>query len=163
MKRLLFTALLVATTAATTSAQPRLFTDALPREEFAARRARVLQRIGDGVVVVQGATETAAYEPFRQSNQFFYLTGVEVPRAILVMDGLTKSSTLYVMPRNERLERSEGPVLTPGPEAAELTGIGRVQPRAEFVDLARTLSGRTIYTTVRGETRSAGTPDREAS
>jgi len=162
MKRLLFAALLVATTA-TTFAQPRLFTDALPREEFAARRARVLQRIGDGVVVVQGATETAAYEPFRQSNQFFYLTGVEVPRAILVMDGRTKSSTLYVMPRNERLERSEGPVLTPGPEAAELTGIGRVQPRAEFVDLARTLSGRTIYTTVRGETRSAGTPDREAS
>ena len=112
----------------TASAQPRLFTDALPKEEFAARRARVMQRIGDGVAVIQGATETVAYEPFRQSNQFFYLTGVEVPRAILVIDGREKNSTLYLMPRNERMERSEGPLLEPGDEAVKLTGIERVRP-----------------------------------
>ena len=47
------------------SAQPPLFTDALPKEEFAARRALVMQEIGDGVVVMQGATETVAYERFR--------------------------------------------------------------------------------------------------
>ena len=46
-----------------------------------------LQKIGDAVVVMQGATETSSYEKFRQSNQFYYLTGVETPRAILVMDG----------------------------------------------------------------------------
>ena len=145
------------------AAQPRLFTDALPKEEFAARRARVLQQIGDGVAVIQGATETAAYEAFRQSNQFFYLTGVEVPRAILVLDGRAKSSVLYLMPRNERMERSEGPLLSPGPEAQTLTGIDKVEPREHFAAVAKTLAGRTIYTTFRGETRSAGTPDREAS
>ena len=69
---------------------------------------------------------------FRQNNQFFYLTGVEVPRAILVIDGRAKSSTLFLNPRDERAERSEGPVLTPGPEAEKLTGINRVGPRDEF-------------------------------
>jgi hypothetical protein len=49
---------------------PPLFPTSLPKEEFAARRAKLLQQIGDGVAVVQGATETSSYEKFRQSNQF---------------------------------------------------------------------------------------------
>ena len=145
------------------SAQPPLFTDALPKEEFAARRALVMQEIGDGVVVMQGATETVAYERFRQSNQFFYLTGVEVPRAILVIDGRAKASTLYVAPRDERMERSEGPVLTPGADAERITGIERVAARDDFNEVAKRLAGRVVYTTFRGETGSAGTPGREAS
>jgi Xaa-Pro aminopeptidase len=165
MKRLFATLVLVLVGVASAAAQapPSLFTDALPKEEFAARRARVMQAIGDGVVVMQGATETTSYERFRQSNQFFYLTGVEVPRAILVVDGKTKRSTLYVMPRNEQMERSEGPLLTPGADAEQLTGIERVAPRDEFTEAVKSLSGRVVYTTFRGETRSAGTPDRERS
>ena len=149
--------------AADANAQPRVFTDALAKEEFAGRRARVMAAIGDGVAVIQGATETAAYEKFRQSNQFFYLTGVEVPRAILTIDGRAKASTLYLLPRNERMERSEGPVLTPGEEAARLTGIERVLPRDEFAAAVKAFGKRMVYTPYRGETRSAGTPDREAA
>ena len=149
--------------AAIGSAQPPLFTDALPKEEFAARRAKVMEQIGDAVALVQGATETTSFEKFRQSNQFFYLTGVEVPRAILLMDGRTKSSTLYVAPRDERMERSEGPLLVPGNEAVKLTGIERVLPRDESTNAVKALAGRVVYTTFRGETRGAGTPDREAS
>jgi Xaa-Pro aminopeptidase len=149
--------------AAAVFAQPPLFTDAFPKEEFAARRARVMQRIGDGVAVVQGATETSSYEKFRQSNQFFYLTGVDVPRAILLIDGRAKTSSLYIAPRNANAERSEGPVLVPGDQAVQLTGIEHVLPRDEFSDAAKALSGRVAYTTYRGETRGAGTPDREAA
>ena len=144
-------------------AQPPLFTDALPKEEFAARRARVMQEIGDAVVVLQGATETSSYEKFRQSNQFFYLSGIEVPRAILVVDGRSKASTLYIAPRDERAERSEGPLLVPGDGAVTLTGIERVLPRDDFNTAAKALAGRVVYTTFRGETRGAGTPDREAA
>jgi Aminopeptidase P, N-terminal domain len=90
-------------------AQPPLFADALPKEGFAARRAKVMQQIGDAVVVMQGATETSSYEKFRQSNQFFYLTGVEVPRAILLIDGRAKSSALYIAPRNDMAERKANP------------------------------------------------------
>ena len=145
------------------AAQPPLFTDALPKEEFAARRARVMAAIGDGVAVIQGATETVAYERVRQGNQFFYLTGVEVPRAILTIDGRTRVSTLYLPPRNERMERSEGPVLTPGEQAGQLTGIERVLPRDRFADAVKAFGKRVVYTPFRGETRSAGTPDREAA
>ena len=139
---------------------PPLFSTSLPKEEFAARRAALLQKIGDGVVVMQGATETSAYEKFRQSNQFYYLTGVETPRAILVMDGRAKSTTLYLNPTNEQMERSEGPLLGPGAAAEALTGIERVLPRGDFDKAAESLAGRTVYTTVRGETVLMGTPDR---
>ena len=155
-----FALLLVAVSA---PAQPPLYTDAFPKEEFAARRARVMNEIGDAVVVVQGGTETSSYEKFRQSNQFFYLTGVEVPRAIAVIDGRTKLSTLYIAPRNAAAERAEGPVLTPGAEAERLTGFERVLPRDDFAAAARALAGRVVYTTFRGETKGAGTPDREAA
>lgn len=149
--------------AAVPAGQPPLFTDVFPKEEFSARRARVMDRIGDAVVVIQGATETVAYEKFRQGNQFFYLTGVEVPRAILTIDGKARTSTLYLLPRNERMERSEGPLLSPGDEAVRLTGIERVLPRDDFSAAAKRLAGRVVYTPFRGETRSAGTPDREAA
>src|SRR5262245_51122989 len=165
MKRYLHVAIVVllAAAGALLQAQAALFTEALSKEEFAARRARVMAEIGDAVAVIQGATETSAYEKFRQSNQFFYLTGIEVPRAILTIDGRTKLATLYIAPRNERMERSEGPLLAPGDDAVKLTGIERVLPRDDFAAAAKALTGRVVYTTYRGETRGAGTPDREAA
>ena len=118
---------LVAAMAGTIAAQGQapLFTDSAQPEEFAARRAKVFAAIGDGVAVLEGSTEYPAYVRFRQNDQFFYLTGVEVPRALVLLDGRAKQATLFVAPRNERLERSEGPVLVPGDEAAKLTGIDR--------------------------------------
>ena len=142
---------------------PPLFATELPKEEFAARRATLMQKIGDGVAVLQGATETASYEKFRQSNQFYYLTGVPTPRAIVVIDGRAKSSTLYLLPTNEAMERSEGPLLSAGPAAEQLTGMEHVKPRADFDAFVATLGGRTIDTAVRGETVLMGTPDRANS
>ena len=169
MKRhLLLAPVVLAAAFATLSAQPvpspvegpPLFSTSLPKEEFAARRAKVLQQIGDGVAVLQGAAETSSYEKFRQSNQFYYLTGVETPRAILVLDGRAKSSTLYLNPTDERMERSEGPLLGPGSAAEQLTGIEHALPKGEFDKAAAGFAGRTVYTTVRGETVLMGTPDR---
>ncbi|HSL22817.1 MAG TPA: aminopeptidase P N-terminal domain-containing protein [Vicinamibacterales bacterium] len=139
---------------------PRIFTDAFPPDEFASRRARLIERIGDGVAILQGAAEYPAYVKFRQNNQFFYLTGVEVPRAILVVDGRAKQSTLFLQPRDERAERSEGPVLTPGPEAEKLTGIGSVRPREEFASVLARLAAdrRTLYLPHRAEALGAATP-----
>ena len=151
---------LLAPVSAQPSQGPPLFSTSLPKEEFAARRAAVLQKIGEGVAVMQGATETASYEKFRQSNQFYYLTGVATPRAILVLDGRAKSTTLYLNPASEEVERSEGPMLAPGTAAQQLTGIERVLPRADFDKAAAGFSGRTVYLTVRGETVLMGTPDR---
>jgi len=141
-------------------AQGPLFTDAFSAEEFSERRARVLDQVGDGVVVMQGATEYAGYIKFRQNTQFFYMTGVEVPRAILLLDGRSGKSTLYVQARNERAERSEGPVLVPGDEASRLTGIDRVVDRDLFgSDLEKLVAdGRVLHTPHRAEALHAGTP-----
>src|SRR5262245_43161069 len=80
-------------------AEKRLFTDAFPPAEFAARRAQVMATIGDAVALITGATEQPNYEKFKQNKQFFYLCGVEVPRAILLIDGRAKTSTLFLPAR----------------------------------------------------------------
>ena len=146
--------------AAATAGAQALFTDAVPAEEFAVRRSALMARIGDGVAVLSGATETPNYVKFRQNNNVFYLTGVEVPRAILLIDGRAKTTTLYLPPRNERLERSEGPVLVPGEDAQRLTGIEQVLPRERFGEAVTKLGAeaRVVYLPHRAETLGAGTP-----
>src|SRR5436309_15650604 len=107
------------------TAQP-VFTGAeiFPAEEFAARRARVMEQIGDAVAILQGTTERPGEQPFRQSNQFFYLTGACEPRAIVTIDGRTRRTTLFLQPFNERREnRMFGPGLHPGAEAAKMTRV----------------------------------------
>jgi Xaa-Pro aminopeptidase len=160
MRAPVLTSFVVLAFASAAAAQPPLFTESAPPAEFAARRARVMAQIGDGAAVLQGATELATYHKFRQNNQFFYLTGVEVPRAILVIDGRSKSSTLFLNPRHGGAERSEGPVLTPGAEAERITGIDRVLPRGEFAAALAALAseGRTLHLPHRPEALGAGTP-----
>jgi Xaa-Pro aminopeptidase len=146
---------LIALATTTPSAQP-VFTgeEIFPPEEFAARRARVMERIGDAVAVLQGTTERPGEQPFRQSNQFFYLTGAAEPRAIAVIDGRTKRSSLYLQPFNDRREnRMFGPGLHPGEEASRATGLDAVLPRDEFAGAVAVFArdGRTIYTPFRPE------------
>jgi Xaa-Pro aminopeptidase len=143
----------------TAHGQAPLFTDAVPAEEFAARRAKVFAAIGDGIAVLEGAAEYPAYLRFRQNNQFFYLTGVEVPRALVLLDGRTRQTQLFLPARNERLERSEGPVLVPGDEAARLTGIDRVTARDDFgAAFKAAVAGRVVYAPFRAESLGAATP-----
>ena len=155
-------ALAVAVLLASAPQQPAraVFTATQPVAEFAARRTAVMQTIGDGVAILQGATERPVYKKFRQSAQFFYLTGVEVPRALLIVDGRHKRSTLFLPARDERMERSEGPVLTPGAEAEKVTGIERVVDRAAFDAALAGIAaeGRQIFTTFRPEALEASTP-----
>src|SRR6185503_18148164 len=138
-----------------------VFTEVFPPEEFAARRAQVIQAIGDGVAIMQGAVEKPAELPFRQGAQFFYLTGVEVPRAILLIDGRAKTSTLYLPPRNERAERSEGPVLIPGDSTVKITGVTTAEPREAFAGTLMRLAmeGRPVYTPFRPEALATGAPE----
>ncbi len=134
-------------------AQP-VFTDVFPSQEYAARRARVMAKLGDGVAIVQGTTERPGEQPLRQANQFFYISGVVEPRAILLLDGKTHRSTLFLNPPNERREKMMyGPGLNPGEEAVKSTGIESVLAREEFKAALDAISnaGRTIYTPYRPE------------
>ena len=137
------------------AAQPVFTGDEIfPPDEFAARRARVVDRIGDAVAILQGATERPGEQPFRQNNQFFYLTGVAEPRAMLLIDGRTKQTTIFVKAYDERREqRMFGPALHPGSDAARATGADAVLARDDFPAAVAALaaSGRTIYTPFRPE------------
>ncbi len=111
-------------------------TEIFPPEEFVARRAKVLADIGDGVAILQGTTERPGEQPLRQNNQFFYLTGVVEPRAIAVIDGRTRKTTIFLQPFSERREkRMYGPGLHPGEDAAKSLGVDAVLPRDEFAKM----------------------------
>jgi Xaa-Pro aminopeptidase len=99
-----------------------------PPAEFAARRARIIERIGPGVAIIQGTTERPGEQPFRQNNQFFYLCGVAEQRML-------------------------GPGLYPGPEAAAATGLDGVRAREEFAAALSAVAaeGRPIFTPFRAE------------
>jgi Xaa-Pro aminopeptidase len=89
-----------------------LFTQDFTPAEFAARRERIYDAIGaDAVAVLQGAPSPRGYTRFRQSNEFYYVTGIEVPHALVLLDGASRSATLYLPHRNERREASEGRLL----------------------------------------------------
>ena len=69
-------------------------------DDFAKRRAKVMEQIGDGIAILRGAELPEAYVKFRQDNNFYYLTGVEIPGAILIMNGKSKETLLLVPDRN---------------------------------------------------------------
>ena len=62
---------------------PGLFQANFSPAEFAERRQRVLAQIGDGIAPVQGAGAAGGVSLFRQTNEFYYLCGVEVPHSYL--------------------------------------------------------------------------------
>lgn len=141
------------------AAQP-VFTgsEILPPEEFAARRAKLIAEIGDGVAIVLGTAEPPGEVPFRQNSQFFYLTGVVEPRAIVIIDGRARTTTLFLRPKNLREEQSKyGPALSPGPDAAKATGIADIQPRDQFTAAVTALAAnhRSIYTPFAAEVLSS--------
>lgn len=84
-----------------------------PPEEFKARWAKVLDAIGEeAVAVVQGAPQVRGFVLPRQVNQFYYLCGIETPYSYIMLDGRDRKVTLFLPPRNERLERSEGKIIS---------------------------------------------------
>ena len=145
------TVALLATSSQLTAQQG--FTDAFPPEEFAARRARVMSSIGDGIAVMQGTTERPGESPLRQSNQFFYVTGVVEPRALLIIDGKAKRTTLFLVPSTPRRVSEIGPYLGVNDSSVRVTGVEAIAPRDSFRAVLTRIAGdgRVIFTPMRAE------------
>src|SRR5438046_8210808 len=100
-------------------------------EPFADRRLRFAAALGDAIAVVPGAQEVRRngdvnYE-FRQSSDFFFLTGFDEPDAVAVINPAHAKEryVLFVRPRDRELEiwngrraGVEGVVATYGAAAA---------------------------------------------
>src|SRR5436305_11108870 len=100
-------------------------------EPFADRRLRFAAALGDAIAVIPGALEVRRngdvnYE-FRQSSDFFFLTGFDEPDAVAVINPAHAKEryVLFVRPRDREMEiwngrraGVEGAVATYGADAA---------------------------------------------
>jgi Xaa-Pro aminopeptidase len=132
--------LLLPLAAAAQQPAPPPYVDALPGmgrpvdiPATTARRARLMQRLGDAVVLVPAAHERDVEgvdypqdNDFRQHNTFFYLSMLEQQDAWIVLNaraGGPLEAVLLLPERNAFRERWTGVRIGPGEEAARLTGF----------------------------------------
>jgi Xaa-Pro aminopeptidase len=122
------------------------------RSEYAARRQKFYEKIPDGTAVIFGAQPVANYYPYGQSNDFLYLTGVELPNAAIILDGARKSATLFFTSTEDAALGEGIPAeLVKNPQA--FTGIERVMPFEALVQQIAMLAQRAaiLYTPFRPE------------
>lgn len=102
-----------------------------PPEVFRHRRARVRQVLGErGIAVMLAGSDHRSYGDvgtFRQDSYFYYLTGVELPNAVLRMD--RDGDTLFLPARRPTVEAWTGPRFGPGEVTADILGFDRVLDR----------------------------------
>ncbi len=108
----------------------------VPVERLTARRDGLARVMGSGIAVLRSSQERNIEgdypqdSDYRESNDFFYLTGIESKDSWLLVvadSGQATRVTLYLPARNPQSERWTGPTLGPGAEAAALTGITDVR------------------------------------
>jgi Xaa-Pro aminopeptidase len=102
-----------------------------------ARRSALLERLGNGIAIIPSAQVKSIERDYpqdsdyREHNDFFYLTGLEVPGASLVLVARKPGedqTVLYLPARDSSMEKWTGPRLGPGTEATVLTGITDTRP-----------------------------------
>lgn len=141
----------------------RAFTTNFTLAEFAARRAKVYDAIGPGsLAVIQGLPSVHSSAIFRQSNEFFYLSGVVTPQAILLMDGTSRRSILYLPKQNVSRAAVEGDLLSSDDPAAtaRITGVDEVRlPEQLEADLKARTTAKAIYVPFAPTEGSSESPD----
>lgn len=127
----------------------RRFTADFQLSEFAARRARIYDAIGpEAVALMQGLPSVHASTIFRQSNEFYYVSGVVAPQALLLMNGATRRTTLYLPKQIVSRAAIEGEVLSSDDPArtALITGVDEVRAPDQLAgDLAALTKAKAIF------------------
>jgi len=124
-------------------------------ELFRKRRQRVLNRLGDGLLVLPTAPQRLrngdVYHTFRPGSDFHYLTGFGEPDTVLAayrVNAREHEAILFLRPRDREREVWEGARL--GPRAAvEKLGFDEAYPMATLYERLEGLlqkSERLFYT-----------------
>jgi Xaa-Pro aminopeptidase len=122
------------------------------KSEYAARRAKLMEKIPDGFAVILGAQTGVGFKEFFQNNDFMYFCGVEIPNSILVIDGIRRESTLFFsISDREALGENISLELVHNP--AEYTGVERYSSLEHFSSQIARLGARAavIYTSFKPE------------
>ena len=99
-------------------------------ENLTERRTKIMEMIGNkAIALIQGTGGHAGFSIFRQSNTFYYLTGLETDHAYLILNGKNKRTTLYLPHRDEGREQGQGKILSAEDKdlVKELTGVDQVK------------------------------------
>jgi Xaa-Pro aminopeptidase len=104
---------------------------AFDKAEYAARRDRLMARIPDGVAVILGAEEHSYPIRFRKSPELYYLTGLEEPGIVLVLNGATKKAAVFALKRPKFGPPNPTPDLRDVPQPLDQFGLA-VQPMESF-------------------------------
>lgn len=102
-------------------------------EVYQARRAKVLKELGSGVAVLYARGSEDA-DGFRQDADFYYLTGVNEPGAVLALapGERTYKEWLFLAPRDPDEERWAGARPEIGDSLRQATGIERIRRSSEL-------------------------------
>jgi len=98
--------------------------------EFQARRSKIFNEIGtNSIALIQGGASVAGFKVFRQTNTFYYLSGIEEGHAYLLLNGKNKKTTIYLPRRENNREKSQGKILSfdDAELIKKLTGINNVK------------------------------------
>ncbi len=122
------------------------------KSEYALRRAKLMEKIPDGVAVILGAQDVIGYDEFFQNNDFMYFCGVDIPNSMLIIDGVKKESTLFFS-ISERQAKSENISLELVQNPVEYTGVERYSSIESVSSRLSRLSGQVdvIYTSFKPE------------
>jgi Xaa-Pro aminopeptidase len=117
-----------------------------PAPAYHGRRVALAQKLQDGVAILFAAEEPVLdFAPYRQDEDFYYLTGWNEPGAALmiVADAGTARKyreVLFLPTRNLRMEKYTGIKLDAAtPNAAKLAGVDEVLPMTELPEQLNTL------------------------
>lgn len=104
-----------------------------PLSEYALRRTRVAEQIKGSILILFGQPDSELVK-FKQTDNFYYLTGFNEPDAVLVIDatGSRPEDTLFIRPRNPSEERWTGVTMSAGSDGQKETGIASVRVIAEL-------------------------------
>jgi Xaa-Pro aminopeptidase len=112
------------------------------KEEFAARRAKVLEKLGNNYALILANQEHPHSVKYREAPDFYYLTGVEEPGAMLVLSGRRKAAYILATKKPEWKIPIEGPGIRDVKDAARIYGLNGVLPVEDvYMMLAQTAVG----------------------
>jgi len=122
------------------------------KSEYASRRAKLMEKIPDGIAVILGAQDVIGYKEFFQNNDFMYFCGVEIPNSILIIDGVRNESTLFFS-ISDRQAKGENISLELVHNPVKYTGVERYSSIDSFSSQLNRSSGRVkvIYTSFKPE------------
>ena len=137
MKKTIIACFLVLMTGSLAPAGPLTF----DKSEYAARRARLMAQIPDGIAVIWGALARD------QNTDFNYFCGVKVPRAALIIDAVRKESHLFYTTTEDYL-KGQGMSVELARDPRVATGVEKYYPADMFSTILNQLAAqsRVIYT-----------------